>query len=190
MNEGLKFLYHFFTKKKYELKDLTVTLDERPAFDIKSEDYRFRVVIAEVVDEVDIYYRDIAVEDHHQQTKHQKPHLQFKLHADGIGHIHIFLPVNSAKDYKKYILSFLDIIGSVLIKMDNEKKELQNKFMIPDSFNQIKGMGNNIKQIVHDSYKKGELTLLTLDKEEQLIDDEYLNQIKRIPQIAPFFEKI
>lgn len=190
MAEGLKFLYEFFTKKKYEINSLTVTLDERPSFDIKSEDYRFRVVISEVVDEVDIYYRDIAIEDHPQQTKHQRPHLQFKLHADGIGHIYIFLPVTNAKDYKKYILSFLDIIGSVLIKMDNEEKELQNKFMIIDNFRKIRGMGDNIKQVVHDSYKKGELTVLTLDKEVKVIDNEYLKQIKGIHQIAPFFEKI
>ena len=190
MAEGLKFLHEFFTKKKCELSGITITLDERPAFDIKSEDYRFRVVIAEVVDEVDVCYRDIAIEDHHNQTKHQRPHLQFKLHADGIGHIHIFLPVNNTNDYKKYILSFLDIIGSVLIKMDNEKKELQNKFMILDNFNKIEGMGDNIKQVVYDSYKKGELTLLTLDKEVKIIDDEYLKQIRGIPQIAPFFEKI
>jgi len=106
MNEGLKFLHDFFIKKKCELSNLTITLDERPCFDIRSEDYRFRVVIAEVINEVDIYYRDIAIEDHHKQTVHQKPHLQFKLHADGIGHIHLFLPVDNAKDYKKYILSF------------------------------------------------------------------------------------
>ena len=111
MTEGLKFLHDFFTNKKCELDGLTVTLDERPSFDVQSEDYRFRVVIAEVVDEVDIYYRDIAIENHHKQTEHQRPHLQFKLHADGIGHIHIFLPVSTAKDYKKYILSFLDIIA-------------------------------------------------------------------------------
>jgi len=190
MNQGLKFLYKFFTKKKCEVDGITITLDERPAFDIRSEDYRFRVVIAEVVDEVDIYYRDIAIEDHHKQAKHQRPHLQFKLHADGIGHIHIFLPVNDAKDYKKYILSFLDIIGSILVKMDNEKKELQGKFMQMDNFKKIKGMGNNIKQVVYESYKKGELTLQTLDKELKVIDAEYLKQIKGIPQIAPFFEKI
>ena len=190
MTEGLKFLQHFFVQKKFEVDDLTITLEERPSFDIRSEDYRFRVVIAEVIDEVDIYYRDIAIEDHHEQIKHQKPHLQFKLHADGIGHIHIFLPVNNAKDYKKYILSFLDIIGSILIKLDSKEQKLQKQFMIMESFNEIKGMGDNIKQIVYDSYKKGELKLLTLEKKEGVIDDEYLKQIKEIPQIAPFFEKI
>lgn len=190
MTAGLKFLQDFFVQKKYEVNDLTITLDERPSFDITSEDYRFRVVIAEVVDEVDISYRDMAIEDHHKQTKHQRPHLQFKLHADGIGHIHIFLPVSSAKDYKKYILGFLDIIGSILIKIDSKEKELQRNFMIMDSFNKIKGMGDNIKQVVHESYKKGELKLLTLDREEKVIDDKYLRQIKEIPQIAPFFEGV
>lgn len=190
MIEGLKFLYEFFTAKKYEINGSTITLDERPSYDIRSEDYRFRVIIAEVIDEVDIYYRDIAIEDHPNQVKHQKPHLQFKLHADGIGHIHIFLPIKDTKDYKKYILSFLDIIGSVLIKMDNEEKELQNKFMQMDKFKEINGMGENIKQVVYESYKKGELTLSTLNKEMKVIDDEYIKRIKEIPQIALFFEKI
>jgi len=190
MAEGLKFLHDFFTKKKHDRSGITITLDERPSFDISSEDYRFRIMIAEVIDEVDIYYRDMAIEDHHQQVKHQKPHLQFKLHADGIGHIHIFLPVKNIKDYKKYILGFLDIIGSVLIRMDNDKKELQKTFMIMDSFNEIKGMGNNIKQVIYDSYKDGELKFLTFDKELKLIDNNYLEKIKKIPQIAPFFEKI
>ncbi|MBI2139459.1 hypothetical protein HYU14_00930 [Candidatus Woesearchaeota archaeon] len=190
MTGGLKFLHEFFTKKKYDAGGMTITLDERPAFDISSEDYRFRVVIAEVVDEVDIYYRDMAIEDHHQQAKHQRPHLQFKLHADGVGHIHIFLPISDAKDYRKYILSFLDIIGSVLVAMDNEKKELQHKFMISGSFDKIKGMGDNIKRVVYDSYKKGELTLVTLDKEIKVIEGDYLKKIKDIPQIAPFFERV
>ena len=190
MSNGLKFLYDFFTKKKYEASGITITLDERPSFDIKAEDYHFRVVIAEVVDEVDIYYREMAIEDHPRQTQHQRPHLQFKLHADGVGHIHIFLPVSDAKDYKKYILSFLDIIGSVLVRMDNKDKELQHKFMILGSFNKIRGMGDNIKQVVYDSYKKGELTLLTLEKETKVIDEDYLKRIKGIPQIAPFFERI
>jgi len=190
MAEGLKFLNEFFTERKYDKSGVTITLDERPSFDISSEDYRFRVIIAEIIDEVDIYYRNIAIEDHHQQVRHQKPHLQFKLHADGIGHIHIFLPVKSTKDYKKYILSFLDIIGSILISMDNSKKELQKTFMIMSSFNKIKGMGDNIKQVVYDSYKNKELKLLTLDKELKMIDTTYLEKIKKIPQISPFFEKV
>ena len=188
--KGLKFLHEFFTKKKYELENTTITLDERPSFDIKSEDYRFRVKIAEVVDEVDIYYRDMAIEDHHNQIKHQKPHLQFKLHADGVGHIHIFLPINNAKDYKKYILSFLDIIGSILIEIDNPKKELQKKFMRIENFKEIEGMGNNIKNLVYKQYQEGELRLLTLEKEERKINEDDVKKIKQIPQISPFFENI
>lgn len=186
--QGLKFLHEFFTKKKFESENLTVTLDERPCFDIRSEDYRFRIKIAEVIDEIDIYYRDIAIEDHHNQIKHQKPHLQFKLHADGIGHIHIFLPIKTAKDYKKYILSFLDIIGSILIKINN--KELQKNFMIIENFNKIKGLGNNIKNFIFEEYQKNNLKLLTLKKEEKTIKEEDIKKFKEIPQIAPFFEKI
>ncbi|MBW2974605.1 hypothetical protein KY366_02710 [Candidatus Woesearchaeota archaeon] len=190
VTEGLQFLNEFFINKKFEVEDSTITLDERPSFDVRSEDYHFRVVIAEVVDEVEIYYRDIAIEDHHRQDKHKKPHLQFKLHADGIGNIHIFLPINDAKDYKKYIFSFLDIIGSILVKMDNEKKELQHKFMRMDKFKEIEGMGDNIKKIVCESYKQGKLKLLTVDRETRVIDGEYLKRIKGIPQIEPFFEKL
>ena len=167
--EALKFLNDFFTSKKYEMKETTITLDERPSFDINSEDYRFRVKIAEIIDEIDIRCRDMAIEDHHEQTKHKKPHLQFKLYADGIGHIHIFLPILTAEEYKKYILSFLDIVGSILIKLDNKNKELQTKFMIMDNFKQIEGMGENIKKLVFDKYKNKELRLLTLEKQEREI---------------------
>lgn len=187
---GLKFLNDFFTSKKYEMENLTITLDERPSYDMDSDDYRFRVKIAEVIDEIDIRYRDAAIEDHHRQIKHQKPHLQFKLHADGIGHIYIFLPVKDIKDYKKFILSFLDIIGQILIKMDNQDKELQKKFMIIDSFKKIAGMGNNIKQLVYEQFKKRKLKLLTLEKKEKNIDKDDLKKIKEIPQITPFFEKL
>ena len=113
MTDGLKFLNKFFVKKKYELENITITLDERPCYDIQSEDYRFRVKIAEVIGEIDIYYRDIAIEDHHEQIKHQKPHLQFKLHADNVGHIHIFLPVNNIQDCD--ILSTLKYGASYII---------------------------------------------------------------------------
>jgi hypothetical protein len=190
MTEGLKFLHDFFMSKKYEMKNLTVTLNETPSFDISSEDYRFRVEIAEVVDEVDIFYRDIAIEDHHKQIKHQKPHLQFKLHADGVGNIYIFLPITEASEYKKYILSFLDIIGNILINADNDKQELQKKFMIMDNFKKIEGMSKHIKQVVYESYKKCELKLLNSNKEEKAIDDKDIQKIKGIPQIAPFFDKI
>ena len=190
MKEGLKFLNDFFTSKKCETANLTITLDERPSFDINSEDYRFRVKIAEVIDEIDIRCRDMAIEDHHEQTKHKKPHLQFKLHADGIGHIHIFLPISTAQEYKKYILSFLDIIGSILIKLDNKNKELQTKFMIMDNFKRIDGMGENIKQLVFDKHKNKELKLLTLDKKEMDMNDEDIKKLKSVPQIAPFFENI
>lgn len=190
MADGLKFLNEFFMKKKCELENATITLEERPSYDIQSEDYRFRVKISEVIDEIDIRYKDVAIEDHHRQIKHQKPHLQFKLHADGIGHVYIFLPVNAVQDYKKYILSFLDIIGSVLIKMDNPQKELQKKFMIIENFRKIKGMGDHIKRLVYDQYQKGELQLLTLEKKETCIRSEDIDRIKKIPQISPFFEKI
>ena len=52
MVEGLKFLNEFFTERKYDKSGVTITLDERPSFDISSEDYRCRVIIAEVIDEV------------------------------------------------------------------------------------------------------------------------------------------
>ncbi|MBI2108423.1 hypothetical protein HYT54_04815 [Candidatus Woesearchaeota archaeon] len=170
--------------------NLTITLDERPSFDINSEDYRFRVKIAEVIDEIDIRCRDMAIEDHHNQTKHKKPHLQFKLHADGIGPIHIFIPISTIEEYKKYILSFLDIIGSILIKLDNKNKELQTKFMIMDNFKKIEGMRENIQQLVFDKYKNKELKLLTFDKKERNMNDEDIKKLKSIPQIAPFFENI
>lgn len=190
MAEGLRFLNDFFMKKKCELDNITITLDERPSYDIHSEDYRFRVKIAEVIDEIDVLCRDVAIEDHHNQNKHQSPHLQFKLHADGVGHIHIFLPVDSAKKYKEYILSFLDLIGEVLIKMDNKNKDLQTKFMISESFKEIKGMGDNIKRLVNEQYKTGELRLLTLDKEERNITGEDIKKIKKITQISPFFDDV
>lgn len=190
MKDGLKFLHDFFTSKKYEMVNLTITLEERPSFDINSEDYRFRVKIAEVIDEIDIRCRDMAIEDHHKQTKHKEPHLQFKLHADGIGHIHIFLPISTAEEYKKCILGFLDIIGSILIKLDTKSKELQTKFMIMDNFKHIGGMGGYIKQLISDKHKNKELKLLTLDKKERNIDDEDIKKLKSVPQIAPFFENI
>lgn len=190
MEGGLKFLNNFFTSKKYEMKETTITLDEMPSFDINSEDYRFRVKIAEVIDEIDIRCRDMAIEDHHGQTKHKKPHLQFKLHADGVGHIHIFLPISTAEEYKRYILSFLDIVGSILIKLDNKNKELQTNFMVMNNFKQIEGMGENIKQLVFYKHKSKELKLLTLDKQERNVDDEDIKKLKSIPQIAPFFENI
>ena len=58
------------------------------------------------------------------------------------------------------------------------------------SFNDIKGMGENIKQVVFDSYKKGKLKISTLNGEETIIDIKYLEKIKKIPQIAPFFDMI
>lgn len=187
---GLKFLNVFFTQKKYDLENVTITLEERSAYDIHSEDYRFRVKISEVVDEIYVYCRDMAIENHHKQDKHQEPHLQFKLHADKIGHIHIFLPVKNADDYKKYILSFLDIIGQIMIKLDNPKKELQTKFMVRASFKEIEGMGTNIKQLVQAQYQKNKLTLTTFDKDERSITEEDVKKIKEIPQIAPFFEDV
>ncbi|MBM3199397.1 hypothetical protein FJZ53_00555 [Candidatus Woesearchaeota archaeon] len=186
----LKFLQEFFAKNKCELKNITVTLEERPCYDIRSEDYRFRVKIAEVIDELDIRYRDLAIEDHHKQAKHQKPHIQFKLHADRLGHIYISLPVENVNEYKEYILSFLDIIGSILIRLDNTNKELQTTFMILNNFKKIRGKGNKIKQLVYDHYNKKELKLIDLEKKERDITPEDLKQIKSIPQISPFFEKI
>lgn len=190
MSEGLNFLHEFFTEKKYEIENITVTLDERPSFDIKNEDYRFRVKIVEVVDEIDIYYRDIAVEDHHKQAKHQKPHLQFKLHADSVGTIYIFLPIQSIKDYKKYILSFIDIIGDILINIDSQNNELQTNFMIMESFKKIQGMSENIKTLIKNQYDTEDLKLITFKKDEKNLDLEDIKKIKKIPQISPFFEKI
>ena len=190
MADELRFLPSFFLKKKYELENMTIALEERASYDTQTEDYRFRIKIAEVIDEIDVYYRDIAIEDHHHQTKHQKPHLQFKLHADKVGHIHIFLPVKSASDYKRYILSFLDIIGSILLSIDTPKKELENNFMIMKSFNKIKGKGEAIKDLIHEQYKQKRLMLLNFKKEEKKISGEDLKKIKRITQISPFFEKV
>ena len=190
MTKGLKFLNEFFMKKKYNLNNITITLDERASYDIRSEDYRFRVKISEVVDEIDVYCRDMAIENHHQQIKHQKPHLQFKLHADGVGHIHIFLPVEDAKDYRRYILSFLDIIGSILVSMDSPKQELQKKFMVMENFEKIQGMRDNIKKLVYEQYKKRKLKLLTLEKEEREMNEDDIKKIKEIPQISPFFDEI
>ncbi len=190
MATGLNFLHYFFMKKKCELEKVTIVLEERPCYDIQSEDYRFRVKIAETIDEIDIRHKDVAIEDHHRQIKHQKPHLQFKLYADGVGPIHIFLPVNTADDYKKYILSFLDIIGGVLIKMDNHQKDIQNNFMIGDNFKEIEGMGDNIKKLIYEQYLKGELTISTLEKEERKISEEDIKKIRKIPQISPFFESL
>lgn len=188
--EGLKFLNTFFMKTKCEIDKVTISLEERPSFDINTEDYRFRVNISEVIDEIDIRYRDVSIEDHHGQIKHQKPHLQFKLHADKIGYIHIFLPITDVKEYKKYILSFIDIIGSILIGLDNKEKKLQTTFMIVDSFKQIKGMGDYIKNVVCELHKKNKLTIETLDKKEKLIDYDDIQKIKKVNQISPFFEKI
>tara|TARA_Y100000310_G_C20584294_1_gene764611 strand:+ start:530 stop:1108 length:579 start_codon:yes stop_codon:yes gene_type:complete len=190
MLNGLKFLNEFFTQKKYESDNMTITLDERACYDIRNEDYRFRVKIAEVIGEIDICYRDIAIEDHHQQTKHQKPHLQFKLHADGLGHIHIFLPVENAEDYKKYILSFLDTIGSVLIDIDNPQKKLQTEFMIMKNFKKIEGMSRNIKKLIYEQYQRKELRLLDFNKEERKLNEDDIKKIKEIPQIAAFFEDV
>ncbi len=106
MVAGLKFMGEFFTKPKYELENIAITLEERPSFDIRTEDYRFRIKISEVVDEIDVCCRDLAIEDHHQQLKHQQPHLQFKLHADGVGHIHILLPVETIQDIKNIFSVF------------------------------------------------------------------------------------
>lgn len=190
MVAGLKFMKEFFTKQKYEMENITITLEERPSFDIRTEDYRFRIKISEVVDEIDICCRDLAIEDHHQQLKHQQPHLQFKLHADGVGHIHILLPVETIQDYKRYILSFLDLIGSIILEMDNPQKELENYFMVMANFKKIEGMQDNIKRLILEQYKLGGLRLLTLEKEEREICQEDIEKIKKIPQIAPFFQKI
>ena len=190
MTNELKFLDKFFTAKTFELNTVRISLRERASYDIDTEDYGFRVEISEVIDEIHVSTRDLAIEDHHSQQKHQKPHLQFKLHADGIGHIHIFLPITNEKEYKKYILGFLDIIGGVLIKIDNEDKELQNNFMIAKNFEKIKGRSNLIKQVVAESYANGKLQILTTDRVERFINKEDIAKIKQIPQILPFFERI
>jgi len=63
------------------LNTVRISLRERASYDIDTEDYGFRVEISEVIDEIHVSTRDLAIEDHHSQQKHQKPHLQFKLHA-------------------------------------------------------------------------------------------------------------
>lgn len=189
ITSGLKFLKEFFLSKKFESKTTTITLQERACYDLRAEDYRFWVKIDEVIDEIDIVSREMAIEDHHQQVKHREPHLQFKLHADGIGHIHIFLPMKTAADYKRYILSFLDILREILVRMD-EGKKMQREFMIMERFAMIKGQGNLLKKIIYDELKKGQIKVLTLNKEERTVTAEEFSKLKQIPQLSAFFERV
>ncbi len=74
--------------------------------------------------------------------------------------------------------------------MDNPQKELETHFMVMANFEKIRGMQDNIKRLILEQYKLGGLRLLTLEKEEREICQEDIEKIKKIPQIAPFFQKI
>lgn len=199
-NLKLKFLQDFFQAKRYNLdKNTTITLAEEPCYQFGKDDYTFRVELAEVIEEIDLIknetsekpiYRKLAIEHQPQQLGHNTPHLQFKLHSDKVGKIYILLPVDNGEQFKAYVQSFLDIVGNILIRIDNKNKDLQQNFMILPKFKGIKGKGELIKNLILELYLENKIEIITVDKLQRILAMEDIKKIKQVPQLLPFFERI
>ena len=86
--------------------------------------------------------------------------------------------------------SFLDIIGNILIRIDNKDKDLQEHFMILPKFKRITGKGEVIKNLILEQYSKNQIEIITPDKVQRTLAMEDIKKIKQVPQLLPFFEKI
>ncbi len=189
MKTRLKFLNEFFRMKELRFDNYTITVQEQPCYNFASDDYFLRFNIAEVTEEIDIY-RKMAIESQPKQPGHDKPHIQFKLNADKIGKIYILLPVTIVSDFQSYVVSFLDNMREVLLKIDNPAKDIQKKLMVMESFNNIIGSGRLLKKAIADQFMTGTIEVITPDNIRRKLDKADVPKLRMIPQIAPFVEEV
>jgi len=94
----LHFSKKYFNKLIFDKDDVRIVVKEIPSISIDEEEYSLRVSTR--FEDVKTVHRDYAIE-HHVDSKHNFPHLQFKFHTEEIGQFRLRVDVKNLEEYQK-----------------------------------------------------------------------------------------
>lgn len=136
----------YFREKIYEdsSANIRVEITESGSVAMEDEDFTLRVktrhefleVDVESDDEPKAIARTYGIE-HHSEPPHDKPHLQFKFHADEIGKFRIRVDFANVAEYEKGVLGFIYKIKGVLEDLERIKKGVTSDVMVLELVNSL-----------------------------------------------------
>lgn len=127
---------------------LRIVIRERPSLSIVSEEYSLRAALRLAQDPP--LHREFAIEHHLPPSVHAFPHLQFKLHSEQIGQIHLRLDVESLGQYRKAILGFIFQIRESLAFLESLRPGIVDEILVSDLVKQLAPEGAYLMSLIHD----------------------------------------
>ncbi len=152
-----------FFKKTY-FKDPYIFEDKKSGIRIEitetssmglTEEYSLRIKTRHGSGEM--IYRDYAIENHPPPNPHDKPHLQFKFHKEGLKQFRIFLNLAGLEEYKQGILGFIFQIGRIIAALEKECPGITEKVMYVDQIKELEQEGRFLIQKIEESCSRNRI---------------------------------
>ncbi len=147
---------------------IRIVIKETPSLDISEEEYSLRIETRHEKERA--IHRKYAIE-HHNQEKHNYPHLQFKFHTEEIGTFRIKLEFKSQEEYKKSILGFVYKIKGILGELEKYRGGISDEMLVLELVDNLEEENKFLNQKIRESINN---SLIEFD------DKEIKRKIKKI----------
>ena len=146
MSRQFQFLHEYFNSKQFSEHAIRIEIEETPSFDIQEDEYSLRATLRFLNEN-----RTTAIEHHPHQERHREPHLQFKLHCDGVGVIRVILTIANEEEYYNAVLGFIYKMKTVLMSLEEVHPGITNAILKIDRVNELAKHGMFLQEKIQES---------------------------------------